>query len=61
MTCLISGRYYSKPPVRVVTEKSNAETSWFGAPLVFETSIIKEKLQQCYEDNGIQNKKLFCR
>lgn len=49
----------SEPPVRVVTERSDAETSWFGVPLVFEMPIVKEKLQQWYEDSGIQTRNYF--
>lgn len=47
------------PPVRVVTEKENAETSWFGVPLVFENPNLKQSLQQWYETNGIQTRNYF--
>ena len=47
------------PPVRVMTEKTRAETSWFGVPLLFEDATVKEKMQQWYEQNGIQTRNYF--
>lgn len=46
-------------PVRVVTEKENANTSWFGVPLIFQKPILKERMQQWYEGNGIQTRNYF--
>jgi CDP-6-deoxy-D-xylo-4-hexulose-3-dehydrase len=45
------------PGVRVVDEKENAETSWFGVPIV--CSQDKTKLVKFLEDNKIQTRNYF--
>jgi CDP-6-deoxy-D-xylo-4-hexulose-3-dehydrase len=44
---------------RVVNELSSAETSWFGVPIVMDSSEMKTKLQQFFEDNKIQTRNYF--
>lgn len=43
----------------IIDEKDNAETSWFGVPLLFDNPKIKQKLQLFLEDNGIQTRNYF--
>ena len=45
--------------VRVLTEKQQAETSWFGVPIVCTNSKTKYALQQHLENNGIQTRNYF--
>ena len=45
--------------VRVITEKPQAETSWFGVPIVCDNPKIKHALQQHLETNGIQTRNYF--
>jgi CDP-6-deoxy-D-xylo-4-hexulose-3-dehydrase len=45
--------------VRVLTEKPQAETSWFGVPIVCDKPKIKHALQQHLETNGIQTRNYF--
>jgi CDP-6-deoxy-D-xylo-4-hexulose-3-dehydrase len=45
--------------VRVVSELPDAETSWFGAPIVCESDNLKRKLVQHLEDNKIQTRNYF--
>lgn len=45
--------------VRVLTEKPQAETSWFGVPIVCDNPKIKHTLQQHLETNGIQTRNYF--
>ena len=45
--------------VRVLTEKPQAETSWFGVPIVCDNPKIKHALQQHLETNGIQTRNYF--
>ena len=47
------------PEVRVVDELPDAETSWFGVPLVFQRKEIKHGLQRYLEDNGVQTRNYF--
>jgi CDP-4-dehydro-6-deoxyglucose reductase, E1 len=69
-TLIHSGRRNSKsriqsiiekhiPEVRVVDELYNAETSWFGVPIVCNDADIKTRLQQHFEDNKIQTRNYF--
>jgi CDP-6-deoxy-D-xylo-4-hexulose-3-dehydrase len=45
--------------VRSIEETSNAETSWFGVPLICENYEIKNKLVNYLENNGIQTRNYF--
>jgi CDP-6-deoxy-D-xylo-4-hexulose-3-dehydrase len=45
--------------VRVVGEKPEAETSWFGVPIVCETKELKETLVAHLEKNKIQTRNYF--
>jgi CDP-6-deoxy-D-xylo-4-hexulose-3-dehydrase len=45
--------------VRVITEKTQAETSWFGVPILCDNPKVKHALQQHLEDNGIQTRNYF--
>jgi CDP-6-deoxy-D-xylo-4-hexulose-3-dehydrase len=45
--------------VRIVSEKLPAETSWFGVPIICENPMVKEKLQQYLEGEGIQTRNYF--
>jgi CDP-6-deoxy-D-xylo-4-hexulose-3-dehydrase len=45
--------------VRVVDEKPQAETSWFGVPIVCDNPKVKHALQQHLEKNGIQTRNYF--
>ncbi len=47
------------PGVRVVNEKSNAETSWFGVPIICETKELKRSLVSYFEENKIQTRNYF--
>ena len=47
------------PGVRVVDELPQAETSWFGVPIVCETKILKETLVSHLEKNKIQTRNYF--
>jgi len=47
------------PGVRVASTLSKADPSWFGVPLITETSEIKEKLQAYCEANRIQTRNYF--
>ena len=58
----ISKIFQSIPGVRVVDEKENAETSWFGVPIICEDgpfSIEKQSLVDHLESNGIQTRNYF--
>jgi CDP-6-deoxy-D-xylo-4-hexulose-3-dehydrase len=48
-----------EPHVRVVEEHPNAETSWFGVPIVCDDAKVKETLQGHLEQNGIQTRNYF--
>lgn len=45
--------------VKVLTEKPQAETSWFGVPIVCDNPKTKHALQQHLETNGIQTRNYF--
>ena len=45
--------------VRVVEEHKQAETSWFGVPIVCDTANIKENLVKHLENNKIQTRSYF--
>lgn len=45
--------------IRIVNEKPQAETSWFGVPIVCKTEKVKYALQQHLETNGIQTRNYF--
>ena len=45
--------------LRVVDEKPEAETSWFGVPIVCEHKEYKRELQLYLEANGIQTRNYF--
>ena len=47
------------PSIKTIEEKQNAETSWFGVPIVCEQAAIKHNLQKHFEDNGIQTRNYF--
>ena len=53
----ILGRF--EPHVRVVMEREEAETSWFGVPIVCNHAKTKETLQAHLEQNGIQTRNYF--
>jgi CDP-6-deoxy-D-xylo-4-hexulose-3-dehydrase len=45
--------------VRVVDEQPEAETSWFGVPIVCNNAKVKEGLQLWLEENGVQTRNYF--
>jgi CDP-6-deoxy-D-xylo-4-hexulose-3-dehydrase len=45
--------------VRIVNERKSSETSWFGVPIVCETSSIKDSLVKYLEKNKIQTRNYF--
>lgn len=45
--------------VIVIKEKPQAETSWFGVPILCEQPKVKELLQQHLENSGIQTRNYF--
>ena len=47
------------PGVRSVNELPQAETSWFGVPIICDDKIIKRKLVKHLEDNNIQTRNYF--
>ena len=47
------------PGVRVVNEKPEAETSWFGVPIICEDSKLKRSLVSFLEKNKIQTRNYF--
>lgn len=47
------------PGVRVVNEREGAETSWFGVPIICETSDLKRRLVSHLEANKIQTRNYF--
>jgi CDP-4-dehydro-6-deoxyglucose reductase, E1 len=56
----IIGNIFSKiEGVRVVNEKNNAETSWFGVPIVCDNNDIKQTLVKHLEKNRIQTRNYF--
>lgn len=49
----------SIPGCRVVTEMPHASTSWFGAPIICESSELKSALVKFLEDNRVQTRNYF--
>ena len=49
--------FASIPGARVIDEREDAETSWFGVPIVYEDG--KHNLVKHLEDNGIQTRNYF--
>ena len=47
------------PGVRVVNERPEAETSWFGVPTVCEDNKLKRSLVDYFEENKIQTRNYF--
>ena len=47
------------PKVRVVGEDQQAETSWFGVPIICSSEETKTNLQRHLEQNGIQTRNYF--
>ncbi len=47
------------PGVRSVNELPQAETSWFGVPIICDDKDIKRKLVKHLEDNNIQTRNYF--
>jgi CDP-6-deoxy-D-xylo-4-hexulose-3-dehydrase len=47
------------PGCRVIHESTNAETSWFGAPIVCESDGLKRSLVKYLEENRIQTRNYF--
>jgi CDP-6-deoxy-D-xylo-4-hexulose-3-dehydrase len=45
--------------VRVVQELPEAETSWFGVPIICNNELVKKTLQLHLEENGIQTRNYF--
>jgi CDP-6-deoxy-D-xylo-4-hexulose-3-dehydrase len=45
--------------IRIPKELDNAETSWFGTPIICDTRIIKDKLVKYLEDKKIQTRNYF--
>ena len=45
--------------IRTVKEKQNAETSWFGVPVICESSEIRADLVSYLEENRIQTRMYF--
>ena len=45
--------------IRIVDERLEAETSWFGVPIVCSRPSIKHALQQHFEQNGVQTRNYF--
>jgi CDP-6-deoxy-D-xylo-4-hexulose-3-dehydrase len=47
------------PGVRVINELPQAETSWFGVPIVCDTKELKQSLVSYLEKNKIQTRNYF--
>ena len=47
------------PGIRIVNEKPDAETSWFGVPIVCENKYLKRSLVTYLEKNKIQTRNYF--
>ena len=47
------------PGVRVMSEQKNAETSWFGVPVLCGSKELKHSLVKHFEDNKIQTRNFF--
>lgn len=56
----ISGFFKDYPDeVVVIKEKNQAETSWFGVPILCKNQTTKQKLQLFLEKEGIQTRNYF--
>ena len=49
----------SPSSIRIVKEMENAETSWFGVPIVCSRPSLKHAMQQYFEQNGVQTRNYF--
>lgn len=47
------------PGVRVVNEREESETSWFGVPIICDDSNLKRSLVSYLEDNKVQTRNYF--
>lgn len=47
------------PGVRVMNERSNAETSWFGVPILCKNKELKYSLVRHFENNKVQTRNYF--
>jgi len=47
------------PGIRVMNEMPNAETSWFGVPILCENKNLKHSLVKHFEDNKVQTRNYF--
>jgi CDP-6-deoxy-D-xylo-4-hexulose-3-dehydrase len=47
------------PGVRVINEKKESETSWFGVPIICDDSNLKRSLVSYLEDNKVQTRNYF--
>lgn len=47
------------PGIKIPTEMAKAETSWFGVPIICETSELKTKLVKHLEDKKVQTRNYF--
>jgi CDP-6-deoxy-D-xylo-4-hexulose-3-dehydrase len=54
----IEDRFYTTD-LRIIKEKPQAETSWFGVPIVCDNAQLKTALQQHLETNGVQTRNYF--
>lgn len=55
----ISNSFTDIPGVKVLGERDNAYTSWFGVPVVCETKELKMRLVRYLEDRKIQTRNYF--
>lgn len=55
----ISNIFKKIPGIKVIDELSDAETSWFGVPIVCENNELKSKLVSHLEKNKIQTRNYF--
>lgn len=56
---LIQEHFEKIPGVRSVNELPNAETSWFGVPIICDSKETKNKLTQHLESNKVQTRNYF--
>ena len=47
------------PGVRVMNEMPNAETSWFGVPILCDNKKLKHSIVKHFEDNKVQTRNYF--
>jgi len=55
----IQGIFETIPGVRVVNERKESETSWFGVPIICDDSNLKQSLVSYLEDNKVQTRNYF--